>query len=298
MKRPLVFGEVLYDCFPDGREILGGAPFNVAWHLQGLGLNPLLVTGVGRDALGDAILDTMRRWGMDTGAVQRDPQHATGQVRVSLRDGQPSYDIVADQAYDHIGQDLLAGLRPNEFALIYHGSLALRAPTSSDTLDALIASSGLPVFLDLNLRAPWWQRAQLMPLLRRATWVKLNDEELCEVAGLPASRAVHDVDGLVEVAQGLAEECALRWLIVTRGGQGAFVVHPGGVQQGAPIPVDGLVDTVGAGDAFSAVSINGILRGWELEQTLEQALRFAARVCMQRGATSEERTLYAGRASR
>ncbi|NOX76612.1 MAG: carbohydrate kinase [Gammaproteobacteria bacterium] len=292
MKRPLVFGEVLYDCFPDGSDVLGGAPFNVAWHLQGLGLKPMMISGVGRDARGAAIINTMAEWGMDTRAMQRHETYPTGQVTVSLQDGQPAYDIVADQAYDHIAPVSQDVLNPERLALIYHGSLALRNETSRNTLNALIESTDLPVFLDLNLRAPWWRHEQLMPLLQRATWVKLNDEELCDVTGVCSSGDTPDIGNLYDAAKQLFDQCALEWLIVTRGEQGAFVIHPGGLLEGEPVTVNTLADTVGAGDAFSAVCINGIIRGWTLEKILAQALGFAARVCEQHGATAQDRSLY------
>ncbi len=291
-KHPLVFGEVLYDCFPDGSEVLGGAPFNVAWHLQGLGLQPLMISGVGRDARGDAIVNTMTEWGMDTRAVQRHEAYATGQERVSLQEGQPGYDIVADQAYDHIAPTPLDELDPGRFALIYHGSLALRSETSRNTLNALIESTGLPVFLDLNLRAPWWSHEQLMPLLQRATWVKLNDEELCDVTGVCPPDGVLNVETLHNAAKQLFDQCALEWLIVTRGEQGAFVIYDGGLQEGEPVTVNTVADTVGAGDAFSAVCITGIIHGWALKEILARALSFAARVCEQRGATAQDHSLY------
>jgi len=110
--RPLVFGEVLYDSFPDGSVVLGGAPFNVAWHLRGFGLNPLFISRVGDDELGERIIAAMSEWGMDTRGVQRDPGHPTGRVVVSIRNNEPSFEIVPEQAYDFIaGEPLQALLR-------------------------------------------------------------------------------------------------------------------------------------------------------------------------------------------
>ena len=95
-KRIIIFGEVLFDCFPDGQKILGGAPFNVAWHLQAFKASPLFISRVGNDVEGDQIFRSMRQWGMITDGLQRDPEHPTGQVTVNFVDGEPEYDIVAN----------------------------------------------------------------------------------------------------------------------------------------------------------------------------------------------------------
>ena len=102
LKRPVLFGEVLFDVFPPGTQVLGGAPFNVAWHLQGFGLRPLLISSVGADDRGKQIKKRMQEWGMETSGLQTDEQHPSGIVQVSFNNGQPSYEILSDQAYDFI----------------------------------------------------------------------------------------------------------------------------------------------------------------------------------------------------
>lgn len=288
-----MFGEVLYDCFPDGRDVLGGAPFNVAWHLQGFGLNPLMITRVGNDALGKKVQETMQEWGMDIAGLQQDAEHPTGQVTVSLVNGQPGYDIVTDQAYDHIQVDaasdvLSKNVTKNNPGLIYHGSLALRSKVSRNALETILEFSAAPIFLDLNLRDPWWEKSLVDKIIKRATWVKLNDEELCEVVG----HSMTNGNALKAYATELFKQCRLERLIVTRGERGAFVVSQEGIVEGAPAPVENLIDTVGAGDAFSAVTIAGILQGWPIQAALDKALSFASAICQQRGATQENPALY------
>lgn len=285
---PVIFGEVLFDCFPEGGVVLGGAPFNVAWHLRGFGLNPLMITRVGNDARGRDVLQAMQAWKMDSRGVQVDETHPTGAVRISLQQGQPHYDILPDQAYDHINASAaLDSVRGSEIALIYHGSLATRTPTSRHALTQLLTTTQRPVFLDVNLRAPWWTREQLTAQIQRATWVKLNDIELAlltdgdDLADLPA-----------RAQRFFQAHPRMRQLIVTRGAQGAFVVHAGGISEGCPVRVDNLVDTVGAGDAFAAVMIAGIILDWPLADSLDHALRFAANICQLRGATHADHTLY------
>ena len=175
-----------------------------------------------------------------------------------------------------------------QVALIYHGSLALRKASSQKTLDALLAETKAPIFLDLNLRAPWWTMPLLEKILQRATWVKLNDEELCEVIG----RSLTGGPELRSYAKALFERYPLERLIVTLGAQGAFVLNKEGIVEGQPVPVNNIIDTVGAGDAFSAVMIRGILQGWPIQRTLDQALIFASAICQQRGATVQNPDLY------
>ncbi len=289
--QPILFGEVLFDCFADGNIVLGGAPFNVAWHLQGLGVTPLLITRVGDDRRGDVVRRLMGEWGLPVDAVQVDPERPTGVVAVQVKDGEPSYNILPEQAYDFIDADeAQAALRQTRGALVYHGSLILRSAASRQALQRLQAESNLPIFLDLNIRSPWWDPADTVPLLRRATWVKLNSDELNS-----AMRGrFDDLAAQQQAARELFVQCELQMLVVTRGAQGAFMVLPEGIIEGEPAPAPKLLDTVGAGDGFSAVLIAGLLRGLAPQQMLDQAIAFSAALCERRGATAQDEALYAG----
>lgn len=282
--RPVVFGEVLFDHFPDGQAVLGGAPFNVAWHLNAFGARPVLISRVGNDALGRRIRDAMQSWGMDTAGLQLDSSHPTGTVEVSLDNDEPHYDIVERRAWDFIDADKLPPI--NDAALLYHGSLALRNPVSCKALDALHDRLAAPVFVDVNLRAPWWKRGQLEHYLDGARWVKLNEDEL----DLLAPPGV-DLD---KRAVALQQACGLELLITTRGAAGALAHERNGRRlQLAPPLTDKLIDTVGAGDAFAAVVILGLLHDWELESTLQRAQAFASAIVGIRGATPGQRDFYA-----
>ncbi len=282
--RPIVFGEVLFDCFPDGSSVLGGAPFNVAWHLQGFGLRPLFVSRVGDDERGEQVLDTMQQWGMDGSQVQLDTEHPTGQVAVTIEGGQPSYAILPEQAYDFIESPVIVAA---DFSLLYQGSLITRSPVSRKALDLLCECSRLPVFMDVNLRDPWWEHGAVMARLRAACWVKLNDEELDILLQRTLSRTdIHSA------AEQLRVDAGLELLVVTLGADGAWIFTAGEAQCGEPVVVDEIADTVGAGDAFSAVTLLGLLSGWSTPVTLQRALEFAARICRQRGATALDRSLY------
>jgi fructokinase len=282
--RPIVFGEVLFDRFPDGAVVLGGAPFNVAWNLQAFGRAPLLISRVGDDDLGRDIRSRMQRWGMDTSLLQVDPSHPTGTVDVTIEDGEPSYEIVADVAYDFIEAADLRSI--GDAALIYHGSLALRSAASRAAFEQLIETTGLPRFLDVNLRPPWWSAARVVALLGGARWVKLNEDELSSLA--PQSRA-SDTS-----ADEFRRRFELDAVILTRGEHGALCLTDAGAHTVRPSSGDRKVDTVGAGDAFASVVLLGLLEQWPLPTALERAQTFASAVVGLRGATSEDRGFYAG----
>ncbi|MCP5142503.1 MAG: carbohydrate kinase [Chromatiales bacterium] len=275
--RLCIFGEVLFDHFPDGARVLGGAPFNVAWHLHAFGQDPYFVSRLGDDADGAGVLAAMRAWGMDTDGVQIDAKLPTGRVSVSFHDGEPDYDIVHPSAWDAI-EPLAA---PPPIRLLYHGSLALRNETSRAALAALKAQTPDLIFLDVNLRRPWWDVESVLAEVRDAHWVKLNAEELELLhpeADARAFMAAHD----------------LRGLILTHGGEGAEVLTIDGSRFIVkPVVNDAVVDTVGAGDAFASVMILGLASGWPLPATAERAQAFASRIVGQRGATVDAADFYA-----
>jgi fructokinase len=275
--RPCLFGEVLFDHFPDGARVLGGAPFNVAWHLQAFGRRPYFVSRVGDDAEGGEIRAAMQAWGMDTTGLETDPLLPTGRVEVTLEGGEPSYDIVHPCAYDAV-----EAMQAPACGLLYHGSLALREPVSRQALERLLgARSGL-VFVDVNLRPPWSHAVALEPLLDRADWVKLNQHELAELAG----------DASADPGE-FVERHALTGLILTLGAGGAALyAREGGRFAVAPQAGTGVVDTVGAGDAFAAVAILGISLGWDPQLILERAQAFASRIVGMRGATPDNARFY------
>lgn len=280
--RPLIFGEVLADCFPDGSRVLGGAPFNVAWHLQAFGVRPLMVSAVGKDTLGEEILAAMETQGMDISAISIDPSRPSGMVAVSVEKGEPAYDIVDNSAWDniHIPQTETAN-----GGILYHGTLALRHSTSRRALE-ILKQRHHSVFIDINLRPPWYAVEEVLRLIWQAGWLKLNQQELSEL--VPQFK-----DGMAQLAW-LHQEQGIDNIILTQGEAGACLSLPDGiacsVKPEKSIP---LVDTVGAGDAFSSVMLLGIIKEWPVQQTFERAQSFAAAIVGKRGATVPDKDFYA-----
>ena len=164
----VIFGEVLFDHFPDGSRILGGAPFNVAWHLQAFEQAPYFVSRVGPDDEGLAVRAAMEDWGMRVDCLQTDPELPTGGVKVKIVDGEPGYDIHYPAAFDAIAMPATGLELPRRVNLLYHGSLALRGPDSGDALVGIRARQPDTVFVDVNLRPPWWQRTTVLQLVDAA----------------------------------------------------------------------------------------------------------------------------------
>ena len=272
--RPIIFGEVLFDKFPDGNAVLGGAPFNVAWHLQGFGCAPLVISRVGADVSGQLVRQAMQDWGLDISGLQTDSVYPTGAVEIQMSGTQHSFNILPDQAYDHIdiGQSR-AATRDIEAALFYHGSLIMRTESARQVLEELLTSMGLEVFVDINLRDPWWREEDLPSVFQRARWAKVNDEELVIIAdhlGLLA-------DTQEKIAKQIQEKYDLEQLILTLGEQGALAFEASQeVTEVTPKRESEIVDTVGAGDAFSSVVILGLLKGWPCQLTMQRAQDFAS----------------------
>ena len=264
----IVFGEILYDCFPD-RTCLGGASLNFAWNLRQLGFPVAMVSAVGRDELGRQARGFLRRADISQQWVADRPE-PTGTVDVSLDDGQPSYTIRAGVAWDYIKTKPTLD-RPID--LIYYGTAAQRSPANRPGLAHLLAAQPRHRFFDVNLRAGCYTPQTVRFGLEAATIVKLNGEEWEAVRDLAAVSAPAD----------LLARYALDRLAITFGRDGAQLHLPGASFAARPAPVS-VVDAVGAGDAFSGVLAASALLGTRPQQALDLACAAGASAVQQRGA--------------
>ena len=299
---PVIFGEALVDVFHEG-DVPGGAPFNVARHLAALGLQPLFITRLGDDARGRMLQTELSRFGMDLGGVQIDPLHATGEVRVDeSAPGVHTFTILPDKAWDHVsGRDAVAALARCTAppGLLYYGTLAQRQAASRAAVEALQQALPGIGWCDLNWRAGQVAPATALAILNSARAVKVNEAELHMVLGwLGLSDASlerrpptgHRSDAVARLCAGGAVDK----VVVTYGADGyaAFGRDGSCLASGAAERVTQMVDTVGSGDAFTAVVIAGELCSWPLATTLERANRFAAALCAVRGAAPEQLSFY------
>jgi fructokinase len=286
LHRPAVlcFGEMLWDCLPEGR-FPGGAPLNVAHHLQRLSIKAQLVSAVGRDALGSELIDWAERSGLDVRGVRRDEDLPTGLVRATLStDGDASYEIACPAAWDRIElTEPTEGLAASAAAIVF-GSLAHRSTGNWDTLSRLLVR--LPVtaerVFDVNLRPPYDDLAVVRRLAKRATLLKANADEAARLcADVPAAgrEQTH--------ARYLANEFHLDSICITAGARGAGLLDYDHWywHRAAPVPVR---DTIGAGDAFLAGLLAARLQGKAPAQSLRDACRLAETAVSHAGATVDD----------
>ena len=295
----VVFGEALVDDFGD-LQVVGGAPFNVARNLAGFGMAPLMVTRIGDDVIGAQLRSEFQRFGMSEAGLQEGAGEATGRVQVERTgDGSHRFHILPDQAYDKVQPGpMLAALSVwSAPATVYFGTLAQRTAQGRAALQALLQACKAPRYLDLNLRDGQATEATVFDSLCQADTLKVNEEELVQLFDWYAhiSPGTADMDSL-DVRLACAElitKFSLESIIVTLGPRGAVHYSAGGdVTASGPSEVPRMVDTVGAGDAFSAVYLYGSAQGWPLALTMARANAFAGAICGIAGAVPQDTAFY------
>jgi fructokinase len=274
----IIWGEVLWDRFPDGDQ-LGGAPANVAWHFGQAGGWARLVTRVGDDDDGRRAVEKLELL-VDTSLVQVDSERATGEVTVRLENGEPRYTLHADRAWERIACTDHVRAALDEAGVMIFGTLAQRKPEGLAAWREAIAATRATKVCDLNLRPTDQNAPAIAEAIEAADIIKINDRELA---------ALHQWFGWADPIAKLRQRSKL--VAVTHGAAGstlhgeqtievpAFAATPGG-------------DNVGCGDAYLALLVYGLTSGWDLATSGRVAARWAAAVAGVRGATptfSDER---------
>jgi len=294
----VVFGEALVDDFIT-EQVVGGAPFNVARNLAAFGMAPLMITRIGDDKAGESVRAEFTRFGMPQEGLQCDPAESTGRVVVERGAGEHRFIILPDQAYDHI--DAACALKAAAQAApatIYFGTLAQRHGTSRHALRGLLGASNARRYLDLNVRKDQVSERCVFESLHAADIVKVNEDELVNLFSW-YTRTRHDTSRIdsMEVRTACATLLrifSLEALVVTLGPRGAVVFCADGsvIADHGSVPPRRIIDTVGAGDAFSAVFLLGRAHGWPLQQTLARANQFAGAICGISGAVPTDLAFY------
>ncbi len=281
----LAFGEILWDVVADAKY-LGGAPFNLAAHAARCGAEAAILSRLGQDALGAEALTAVTEYGVDDHLVQRDADHATGTVDVTVsQDGQPTYLIQESVAYDYIDlpTSVLDDILAQSFDVFCFGTLAQRASVSRKSLARVLKGlrgTSTRIFCDINLRQYFYQQDLLEVSLAVSDIVKLNAEEAVVLAGLlyndtTLARSVF--------CERLSEDLDIDIVLVTLGGDGARVYHEGLYHAVAGCPVQ-VADAIGAGDAFSAVFLYSLFHGQDPVQAASLANQVGAYVASKPGA--------------
>ena len=284
-------GEALFDVYEDGREVVGGAPLNFAVHANRLakviGKSAAIVSRLGRDDRGSSLRRFLSDTGMATDLLQEDAHHPTGTVLVSLNsEGQASYEIVQNVAWDFMETAGDLERCAEQCELVCYGTLAQRSPKSRKTIEEFLvrAKSAVRLF-DVNLRQSFYDYSTLRRGCALATALKLNVEELAEMASMLTLRGSSAGDRVLS----LFERFPIEIVILTRGARGTVIYTPTGRFESTPAhyDVEEGADSVGAGDAATAAAAVAILAGHTLDHVVQLANHAGGFVASRHGATPE-----------
>lgn len=274
-------GEILWDLLPEGRQ-LGGAPANFAYQTQALGADSLVITRLGADELGRETLRRLTAAGIDVRLIQHDPVAPTGTASVQLAsDGQPHFIIHEDVAWDRLEVTPAAVQALSGIHAVCFGTLAQRTASASAAVQALVDATpaGAVRVFDLNLRQHYHSPQVIERSLELATVLKLNETEL------PALARQFNLSGSPQdQLDQLLRRFQLDLIALTLGSQGSMLASPQAFSHHPGLPVQ-VVDTVGAGDAFTAALTLGLLANWPLDEIHPFANELARHVCAHAGAT-------------
>lgn len=274
-------GEILWDMLPTGKQ-LGGAPANFAYHVCRLGGNGWAVSAISDDELGREIKSTLSAKKLNT--ILEEVNEPTGTVQVTLNAaGVPTYDITEGVAWDHIPFTERIGDLAKETSAVCFGTLAQRSLESRATIHEFIENmpAGSLKVYDINLRQNYYDEKIISDSLRLADILKINDEELDIVSKMLSLSGTQE-----ERCRAISRAFNLKFVILTKGGDGSEVVLEDKVHISRPGKID-IVDTVGAGDSFTAAFILAYLRGESLEKAHTLATEVSSYVCTKAGAMPE-----------
>ena len=274
-------GEILWDMLPSGK-VIGGAPANFAYHAQELGESSIVVSCIGNDELGREIISSLEKKDMPTEFLYIDKSHPTGVVSARInKEGKPSYLIQEEVAWDYIPTSTLMRELAFKSAAVCFGTAAQRSQLSRMTIQTfvgLMEQDSIRVF-DINLRQNFYSQDVIETSLSLANVLKLNVNELSVVKKLLRLNGDEK-----KILNELSRKYSLNLIALTRGREGSILFTEGKTSnhEGHKINVE---DTVGAGDAFVAGLVTGMLRGYELDDLHNKANRVASYICSKRGAT-------------
>ncbi|RUT72074.1 carbohydrate kinase [Flavobacterium cupreum] len=279
--RAVAYGEVLWDVFANEKKI-GGAPLNVALRMKTLGCEVAMISCVGHDEDGKAIIDQVKSLGLETAAIIESEEFPTGLVNVTVNErGSASYEISYPSAWDKIVLNDFAKKTALDADVLIYGSLVCRDEISRKSLEELLQTKAYKVF-DVNLRKPHYSYEMLEQLMHSSDFIKFNDEELLEITQEMKSPSVSLEDNM----QFIAERTKVTAMCVTRGKHGALLMWNGQIFENAGYPVE-VADTVGAGDSFLAALITSLLIGKEPQYAIDFACAVGALVAEAPGANPE-----------
>ncbi|MEY4334559.1 MAG: hypothetical protein RLZZ196_3309 [Bacteroidota bacterium] len=286
MKEQLVIGigEILWDIFPEkSLQIMGGAPANFVFHTAQMGLQSLLISAVGKDDLGITLHKELEQHQIKH-QIQM-TNYETGSVLVSLDEkGIPTYEIKEPVAWDFIDANETLLATAKLATAICFGSLAQRNEQSHKTILKIVNSTStnaLRIF-DINLRQHFYTKSIIEASLKACNVLKLNEEELVQLPLILNWKAGQETNIIAHINKYFPN---IHTLILTKGAEGSSIYNQDGICLSTlGTPNTTIVDTVGAGDAFTAAFVAYILKGHRIAAAHQKAVELAAFVCSQAGA--------------
>ncbi len=279
--KAVAYGEVLWDVFANEKKI-GGAPLNVALRMKTLGCEVAMISCVGNDGDGKAIIDQVKSLGLETDAIIKSEDFPTGLVNVTVNErGSASYEISYPSAWDKIVLNDFAKKKVLDADVLIYGSLVCRDEVSRESLQELLQTKAYKVF-DVNLRKPHYSYEMLEQLMHSSDFIKFNDEELLEITAAMNSQFTSLEDNM----HFIAERTKVTAMCVTRGKHGALLMWNGQIFENGGYPVE-VADTVGAGDSFLAALITSLLTGKEPQYAIDFSCAIGALVAEAPGANPE-----------
>ncbi len=274
--KAVCFGEVLWDILPDA-ELPGGAPMNVAYHLNQLGIPATMISRIGRDERGSRLREFIASKSVPVSYIQQDELYDTGTVLATVNNNHVSYDIIQPVAWDFIEYSTSLQKLVAHAPYFIFGSLVSRNDTSRNTLFELLESADRKV-LDINLRRPHYEKNTLNHLLQHADILKLNDEELDILSDW------YGLNGTEEARiRAIADRFNLDTVITTRGDKGAAVLQDGAFCEHPGYKIT-VADTIGSGDAFLAGFLSKTIQGTPLDEAVRFACGMGAFIATHHGA--------------
>ena len=283
MKNIIAFGEVLMDCLPD-KNVIGGAPFNVAIHLKRFGNQVTFVSKIGKDDFGKEIFDFAKNENIEKG-ISFDKNHPTGFVSVEFIEDEPHYTIETEKAWQFI--DYFAVDKPVD--VFIYGSLALYFEKNQTTFLQYKTENPAAIFVcDLNLRGDFYSQSTINFCLSNTTILKVNDDEWMYL------KEIYKQSTDNELLDYLKNTFSLIKIIRTQSKKGALVYWDDKIiQESTTMVSDNLFkDAIGAGDGFLACFLNSYFKENDVQKALKNALIFAAKICQFSGAIPSDKNIY------
>lgn len=267
----LSFGEILWDVFPD-KKYIGGASLNFAAHMAKHGQQTYMLSALGEDDLGKEALEQLDALGVSCKYVSNIKDKQTGKCVVTLDENLiPSYNLLNDVAYDYISCDNL----PDDFDVLYFGTLATRNEHNFNCVNGLIKTNNFKeIFVDVNIRAPFYSKKQVELCVKNATILKISLEELETISQLLEMADTTDYKAFSKEL--IKNNSNLKCIIITLGSDGAYAMDTlNNKEFSCGVSNVKVVSTVGAGDSFSAAFLHQYLSGRDVQFCLEYASKVA-----------------------